>query len=466
MSSGPRTFHIRTFGCQMNEHDSERLAGLLLADGLVPTESDATADVVVLNTCTIRENADLKLYSALGHLKAAKAARPGLQVVVAGCLAQRERGAIADRAPWVDVVVGTHNLTATPGLLARAAKDGPVVAVLDAPDPEVARDAAPALSAVRDVPYAAWMTIQTGCDNSCSYCIVPDVRGGEISRPLADLVAEAELLASRGVTELTLLGQNVNSYGRDLTGRGPLFADLLRAVGAVEGIERIRFTSPHPKDLRPETVAAMAETPAVCPQLHLPLQSGSDRMLTAMRRGYRAERYLERVAAARAAIEDLALTTDIIVGYPGETDEDFEATLEVAAAADYDSAFTFIFSPRAGTRAAALTDQFVPDEIVRERFARLKDLLDRSALAHHEARVGRREEVLVEGPSKRSADVWSGYTRQGKLTHFPATGDERVRPGALVTVDIEQAAPHFLRGSVTEVVRAPRHRVRIPLTIS
>ncbi len=466
MSNGPRTFHIRTFGCQMNEHDSERLAGLLLADGLVPAEGDATADVVVLNTCTIRENADLKLYSALGHLKAAKAARPGLQVVVAGCLAQRERGAIADRAPWVDVVVGTHNLTATPGLLARAATEGPVVAVLDAPDPEVARDATPALSAVRDVPYAAWMTIQTGCDNSCSYCIVPDVRGGEISRPLTDLVAEAELLASRGVTEVTLLGQNVNSYGRDLTGRGPLFAELLRAVGSVEGIERIRFTSPHPKDLRPETIAAMAETSAVCPQLHLPLQSGSDRMLTAMRRGYRAERYLERVAAARAAIEDLALTTDIIVGYPGETDEDFEATLEVAAAADYDSAFTFIFSPRAGTRAATLTDQFVPDEIVRERFARLKDLLDRSALAHHAARVGRREEVLVEGPSKRAVDVWSGYTRQGKLTHFPASSDVRVRPGALVAVDIEQAAPHFLRGSVAEVVRAPRHRVRIPLSVS
>ena len=466
MSSAPRTFHIRTFGCQMNEHDSERLAGLLRAEGLEPVASDAEADVVVLNTCTIRENADLKLFSALGHLKAAKVERPGLRVVVAGCLAQRERGAIADRAPWVDVVVGTHNLAATPQLLARSVIEGPVVEVLDAPDPVVSRDAAPALTAVRDVPYAAWMTIQTGCDNSCSYCIVPDVRGREISRPLADLVAEATVLASRGVSEITLLGQNVNSYGRDLTGRRPLFADLLRAIGSVEGIERVRFTSPHPKDLRPETIAAMAETPAVCPQLHLPLQSGSDRILAAMRRGYRAERYLERVSAARAAIDDLALTTDIIVGYPGESDEDFEATLEVAARADFDSAFTFIFSPRAGTRAAALAEQFVPEEIVRERFARLKELLDRSALRHHEARLGRREEILVEGPSKRNAEVWSGYTRQGKLTHFVPPNDERVRPGALVEVLIEGAAPHFLRGSMTAIQRAARHRVRIPLAVT
>jgi len=253
----------------MNEHDSERLAGLLVNEGLTPAESEAEADVVIFNTCTIRENADLKLYSALGHLKTAKAARPTMQIAVGGCMAQHERGRIIERADWVDVVFGTHNLHDAPSLLRRARTEGPIVDVDDAPDPVVSRDMAPALTAVRELPWAAWMTIQTGCDNSCSYCIVPDVRGGEISRPFADLVTEATVLAAAGVTEITVLGQNVNSYGRDLTKRRPLFADLLRALGDVEGIERIRFTSPHPKDLRPETIAAMAETASVCPQLHL-----------------------------------------------------------------------------------------------------------------------------------------------------------------------------------------------------
>ena len=346
----------------MNEHDSERLAGRLVAEGYVAAQNEHDADVVILNTCTIRENADLKLYSALGHLKAEKQRRPGMQIAVGGCMAQRERGEILARAAWVDVVVGTHNLAATPALLARAREEGPLVEVLDAPDPLAARDMAPALYAVRDSEWAAWMTIQTGCDNSCAYCIVPAVRGGEISRPLEDLVEEATRLAARGVTEITVLGQNVNSYGRDLTRRRPLFAQLLRALGEVEGVERIRFTSPHPKDLRDETIAAMAETPAVCPQLHLPLQSGSNRLLTAMRRGYRAERYLERLERARAAIDDLAVTTDLIVGFPGETEDDFDETLGVVAEAHYDGAYTFIFSPREGTRAAALTDQFIDDE--------------------------------------------------------------------------------------------------------
>jgi len=461
----PRSFVIRTFGCQMNEHDSERLAGQLLAEGYVRAESEHDADVVFLNTCTIRENADLKLYSALGHLKAEKLRRPGMQIAVGGCLAQRERGEIRAHAAWVDVVVGTHNLAATPSLLARARDEGPVVEVLDAPDPEAARDMAPALYAVRDTQWAAWMTIQTGCDNSCAFCIVPDVRGREISRPFGDLVSEATALAGRGVTEITVLGQNVNSYGRDLTRRGPLFAELLRALGAVEGIERIRFTSPHPKDLRAETIAAMAETPAVCPQLHLPLQSGSNRVLSAMRRGYRAERYLERLALARASIEDLAVTTDLIVGFPGETDAEFDETLAVVAEARYDGAYTFIFSPRAGTRAAAMTDDFVADEVIKERFARLKEVLDRSATARHAAREGRREEVLVEGPSKRNAAMLSGRTRQGKLVHFP-TSDEASRPGTLVMVDVTHGAPYHLRGELASVVRGPRHRSRIALSVS
>ncbi len=459
-----RTFLIKTFGCQMNEHDSERLAGRLVAEGYVAAPQEAEADLVVLNTCTIRENADLKLYSALGHLKGHKARRAGVQIVVGGCMAQKDRGAILERAPWVDLVVGTHNLIEVPHLLARAASEGPLVEVLDAPDPEAARDAAPALYAVRELDFAAWMTIQTGCDNTCAYCIVPAVRGPEISRPFEDLVAEAETLASRGVTEVTLLGQNVNSYGRDLTGRRPLFADLLRAVGSVEGIERVRFTSPHPKDLRPETIAAMAETEAVCPQLHLPLQSGSDRVLAAMRRGYRAERYLERLAAAREAIEDLAVTTDLIVGFPGETEEDFAATLEVVAQADYDGAFTFIFSPREGTRAAERVEDFVPEEVIADRFSRLKAVLDRSSVRHHEARVGLVEEVLLEGPSKRNEEMWSGRTRQGKLIHVPTRAG--LRAGGLWTARVTHGAPYYLVGELEAELRGPRHRTRIPVSIS
>ena len=276
--TGPRTFAIRTYGCQMNEHDSERLAGLLVADGLVAADSLEDADVIVLNTCCIRENADNKLYGHLGDLKALRERRPDLQIAVGGCLAQKDREIVLERAGHVDVVFGTHNLAAAPGLLRRAATEGPLVEVLDGPSPEAALDQAPALTAVRDSPYAAWMTIQTGCDNSCAFCIVPSVRGREVSRPMDDLVAEAEHLARAGVVELTVLGQNVNSYGRDLNEGADRCSPSCCAVSVtVEGIERIRFTSPHPKDLRDETIAAMAETAAVCEQLHLPLQSGSDR---------------------------------------------------------------------------------------------------------------------------------------------------------------------------------------------
>jgi tRNA-2-methylthio-N6-dimethylallyladenosine synthase len=462
--AAPKTFSIRTFGCQMNEHDSERLAGLLVADGLVPATSDQEADVVVLNTCTIRENADLKLYSALGHLKVLKEQRPDLQIAVGGCMAQKEGGAIQKRASWVDVVFGTHNLASAPALLRRARSEGPLTEVLDAPDPQAHLDMAPALYAVRESAYAAWITIQTGCDNTCAYCIVPSVRGREISRPMPDLIDEATMLASSGVVELTVLGQNVNSYGRDITGRGPLFAELLRALGRVDGIERIRFTSPHPKDLRPETIAAMAETPTVCPQLHLPLQHGSNRVLAAMRRGYTLERYLERLTRAREAIDDLAVTTDLIVGFPGETDADFEELLEAASVAQFDSAYTFIFSAREGTRAAKMTEQFIADDVIKERFERLKQVLDRSALLKHEARVGRLEETLVEGPSRRNPAMLSGRTRQGKLVHFPL--GENVRMGSLVNVRVNHGAPYHLLGEIESVVRAPRHKTRIPLHVS
>ncbi len=463
----PRTFHIRTFGCQMNDHDSERLAGALLADGLVATTDIEAADVVVFNTCCIRENADNKFYGHLGNLKALRESRPGMQIAVGGCLAQMEKERVRERASHVDVVFGTHNLTRAPELLRQAARSGPVVEILDGPppgaDPTGADQQVAALNAARDLPYAAWVTIQMGCDNSCAFCIVPSVRGGEVSRPFDELVDEVRTLAGRGVTEVSLLGQNVNSYGRDLTRRRPLFAELLRAVGAVEGIRRVRYTSPHPKDLRPETVAAMAETDEVCNHLHLPLQSGSDAVLSAMRRGYTADRYLARLAAARAAIPDLAVTTDIIVGFPGETEDDFERTLAVAAEASYDSAYTFIFSPRPGTRAAAMTERFVPAEMVADRFERLRTVVERSALLRHRDRIGRVEEVLVEGPSKRNSSVLTGRTGQNKLVHFERVEGLPVGEGAYATVEVVDAARHHLSGLLREVTARPSHRTRIPV---
>jgi len=469
----PRRFFVRTFGCQMNEHDSERIAGLLEADGLVATDSTDDADVVVLNTCCIRENADNKLYGTLGHLKSIRESRPGMQIVVGGCLAQKDREGVLERAGHVDVVLGTHNVHRAAELLHEATAAGrPIVEILEQAVSEDRESFPSALPVRREVPWAAWVTIQVGCDNSCAFCIVPAVRGREISRPFGDVVAEVAAAVAEGVTEVTLLGQNVNSYGRDLAlaarqagGGGsvrPLFAELLSAVGAVEGIKRVRYTSPHPKDLRPETIDAMAATAAVCEHLHLPLQSGSDRVLAAMHRGYTAERYLERLASARRGIDDLAVTTDIIVGFPGETDDDFERTLEVAAEACYDSAYTFIFSSRPGTEAAERVDELVPPDVVAERFERLRIVVERSALARHTARVGRVEEVLVEGPSRKDPDVLTGRTRQNKLVHFTAAG---IRPGAYATVRVTGAAPHHLRGDLVEVTAPAAHKTRLPLLV-
>jgi tRNA-2-methylthio-N6-dimethylallyladenosine synthase len=462
MPDQPRRYLVRTFGCQMNEHDSERIAGLLEADGMTRATDIADADVIVLNTCCIRENADNKLYGNLGHLKAEKLRRPELQIVVGGCLAQKDRDLIVERAPHVDVVFGTHNVHRAAQLVRAASDTGrTIVEILDETVADDHESFPSALPARREVPFAAWVTIQIGCDNTCAFCIVPSVRGKEISRPLDDIVTEVEALAADGVTEVTLLGQNVNSYGRDITRRRPLFADLLRAVGAIDGIRRVRYTSPHPKDLRPETIAAMAEIEAVCEHLHLPLQSGSDRVLAAMHRGYTAQRYLDRLTAARAAVPDLAVTTDIIVGFPGETDDDFEQTLEVAAHAEYDSAYTFIFSPRPGTEAATRTADFVPADVTAERFERLRVVIERSALAKHRTRIGAMEEVLVEGPSKKDPTITTGRTRQNKLVHFRATAP--VRAGSYARVRVDAAAPHHLRGELVAVTDAPRHRTRIPV---
>jgi len=477
----------------MNEHDSERIAADLYGEGYERTDDQDRADIIVLNTCCIRENADTKLYGHLGNLKSLKDRRPELQIAVGGCLAQKDRDALLKRAPHVDVVFGTHNIGHVTSLLKRAHREGTsMIEILDAPADD---DTFPSALLVRpELAYAAWVTVQTGCDNSCAFCIVPAVRGPEQSRPFGEMIREITNLTREGTTEVTLLGQNVNSYGRDLTLRlretlsadaaqicgamwagqpggrvRPLFADLLRSVGEIPGIRRVRFTSPHPKDLRPETISAMAETPEVCEHLHLPLQSGSDRVLSAMRRGYTAERYFDRLRKARNEIDDLAVTTDIIVGFPGETDDDFSETLELVAAAEYDSAFTFIFSPRPGTSAAERGSEFVPAEIIQERFSRLKAVVDRSSLRRHQERIGRTEEVVVEGVSRYEERVLAGRTRQGKLVHFVSSGEE-LGPGRYLSVVVTGAGAHHLVGEISSIEDRPsppgRRRLSVPLLVS
>jgi len=466
-------FLVRTFGCQMNEHDSERLAGLLSEEAqMAPTVDESDADVIVLNTCCIRENADNKLYGTLGHLKTWKAEREGRRIVVAGCLSQKDKGAVQNRAPYVDLVVGTHNIHRTALLLERAVREGPLTEIYDEAVEDDRILFPSALPVRRDSTYAAWVTIQIGCDNTCAYCIVPAVRGKEVSRPMESILEEVKALAADGVTEVTLLGQNVNSYGRDIalaarrSGEAgsvrPMFDALLRAVGAIPGIRRVRYTSPHPKDMRADVLHAMADTDAICEHLHYPLQSGSDAVLAAMHRGYTAERYLTRLAEARVAIADLAVTTDIIVGFPGETDDDFAATLEVAAAAEFDSAYTFIFSPREGTEAAMMTDAFVAPAVIADRFERLRTVVEHSALLRHQARVGRTEEIVVEGRSRRGDDLFAGRTRQNKLLHFASR--EPIRPGTYAAATVTRGAPHHLEGELQEVLFVPARRTRIPVS--
>jgi tRNA-2-methylthio-N6-dimethylallyladenosine synthase len=436
-----KTYFVRTFGCQMNEHDSERIAGLLEADGMTPTEHADDADLIVLNTCTIRENADTRLYGYLGSLKRAKAANPNLRIAVGGCSAQKEREAIQERAGWVDVVFGTHNVHRVVDLLDHAEEWGPITEIWD--ETTSVEDLPSGLPVHRESDHSAWVTITVGCNNSCTFCIVPIVRGAEISRRPGDVIREVEGLARSGVREVTLLGQNVNSYGRDLdlNGRSPLFADLLRRVGDVDGIERIRYTSPHPKDFREDVALAMAETPAVCEQIHFPLQSGSDRILAAMHRGYTAHRFLEKLAMMREIVPDLAASTDVIVGFPGETEDDFEATMRVMASARFDTAFMFQFSPRPGTAAATMDDQ-LPPEVVQRRFDRLVALQNEITFARNRERVGRTEEVMVEGPSKRDPMTLSTRTRGNRIVHVPGTRGA----GDILDVEITRAAPHYLVG--------------------
>lgn len=436
-----KTYFVRTFGCQMNKHDSERMAGLLEQRGLVAADSPEEADVIVFNTCCVRETADDRLYGQVSSLKALKTGgRPDVIIAVGGCVGQRDREAVLRHAPHVDVVFGTHNIHELPSLLDAAESGRPAISVLDRGE-RFASD----LPSARDTAWHAWVSITVGCDNHCAYCIVPAVRGPERSRALEDVVAEVEALVADGVVEVTLLGQNVNSFGRDRYGE-PRFAELLRAVAAT-GVERIRFATSHPKDLSDDTIAAMAEVPSIMPFLHLPVQHGSDRILAAMNRRYTREQYFRRIEALRAAIPDISLSTDIIVGFPGETEADFEDTLELVAQVGFDHAFTFIYSPREGTPAAALPAT-VSREVAQERFDRLAILVRDLSYSSNQREVTAVRRCLIEGPSRRDPAILSARTPHNRLVHLPLPGGETAASlaGALRDVRITAAHPWFLSG--------------------
>jgi len=452
----PRTYEVRTYGCQMNVHDSERIAGLLEQAGYVKAET-ATPDVVVFNTCAVRENADNRLYGNLGHLLPTKKANPGMQIAVGGCLAQKDRGTIVERAPWVDVVFGTHNVGALPTLLERArVEDESQVELLEAL--EVFPSTLPAR---RESAYRAWVSISVGCNNTCTFCIVPSLRGKERDRRPGDILREIAALVDDGVVEITLLGQNVNSYGAEF-GDKQAFGKLLRACGDVDGLERVRFTSPHPRDFTDDVIDAMAETPNVMPSLHMPLQSGSDRILKAMRRSYRADRYLGILDRVRSAMPDAAITTDVIVGFPGETDDDFARTLDVVTAARFAGAFTFQYSKRPGTPAADMADQ-VPADVVAERYQRLVALVDDIAWSENKKLHGATLEVLVaegEGRKDDATHRLSGRARDNRLVHLAACD---AIPGDVATARVTYAAPHHL---VADDVLAVRRRAPRPAPAS
>ncbi len=447
-----RTYQVRTYGCQMNVHDSERLSGLLEEAGYVAAPAGDEADVVVFNTCAVRENADNKLYGNLGHLAPVKAKRPGMQIAVGGCLAQKDRATITAKAPWVDVVFGTHNIGSLPALLDRArVQEEAQVEILESL--EVFPSTLPTK---RESAYAAWVSVSVGCNNTCTFCIVPALRGKEKDRRPGEILAEVEALVADGVSEITLLGQNVNAYGVEFGDR-QAFSKLLRACGGIEGLERVRFTSPHPAEFTDDVIDAMAETPNVMPSLHMPLQSGSDRVLKAMRRSYRQEKYLGIIDRVRSAIPDAAITTDIIVGFPGETEADFRATLEVVERARFSGAFTFQYSKRPGTPAATLPDQIEP-AVVKDRYQRLVALADDVAWSENKRQVGRRFDVMVaEGEGRKDAATHrlSGRAPDNRLVHFTAP-DVEVRPGDVATVGITYAAPHHLVADGPVEVRRTR----------
>lgn len=440
-----RSYEVRTYGCQMNVHDSERLAGLLEEAGMVPRQDphgEGEADVVVFNTCAVRENADNKLYGNLGRLAHVKEQNPGMQIAVGGCLAQKDRETILRKAPWVDVVFGTHNVGSLPTLLERARHNNEAqLEILESLDVFPST-----LPTKRDSVYSGWVSISVGCNNTCTFCIVPSLRGKERDRRPGDILAEVQALVDDGAIEVTLLGQNVNSYGVEFGDR-LAFGKLLRACGQIPGLERVRFTSPHPAAFTDDVIEAMAETPNVMPQLHMPLQSGSDKVLKDMRRSYRSKKFLSILDRVRERMPEAAITTDIIVGFPGETEEDFQATLDVVEKSRFTSAFTFQYSKRPGTPAAELPDQ-LPKEVVQERYERLTALQDRVCAEENARQIGRRVEVMVTAQSGRKSDQThrlSGRARDQRLVHFSVpAGAEQPRPGDLVTVEVTSAAAFHL----------------------
>jgi tRNA-2-methylthio-N6-dimethylallyladenosine synthase len=438
-----KRYHVTTFGCQMNEHDSERMKGMLDSLGYQEVGERAAADLILFNTCSIRESADNRFIAHLGEAKRLKSEDPERVVGVGGCWAQSVKDEVFERFPFVDVAFG-------PGQIHRLA-DFLTQESLTAQGYFEFEGFSGDLPAKRERDFQAWVQVSVGCNCACAYCIVPQTRGREVSRPPGELVTEIEMLAAEGVREVTLLGQNVNSYGRDLRGQDKTtFAELLGLVDAIEGIERIRYTSPHPKDMREDVIRAHAELPALCHHIHLPLQSGSSRVLKAMRRTYNRERYLDRVAQIREHVPDCALTTDIIVGFPGETDEDFDATLEVVEQVGYDSAFTFIFSPRRGTGAAEMPDQ-VPHSTKRERMEPLVELVQRRARDRAQRFVGRTMEVLAEGPSRTDPTRIRGRISHNKTVNFEGVA----APGELACVEITGATSTTLTGHEV-LVASPR----------
>ncbi len=441
-----KTYDVRTHGCQMNVHDSERLAGLLETAGYVDVNGlparPETADVVVFNTCAVRENADNKLYGNLGQLRPAKLKNPDILIAVGGCLAQKDQGLIVEKAPWVDVVFGTHNIGSLPALLERARHNHTAAVEIK----ESLETFPSTLPTRRDSAYAGWVSISVGCNNTCTFCIVPSLRGKEMDRRPGEILAEVEALVAQGVVEVTLLGQNVNTYGVEFGDR-LAFGKLLRACGEVDGLERVRFTSPHPAAFTDDVILAMAQTSNVMPSLHMPLQSGSDRVLKAMRRSYRSARFLGIIDTVREHIPEAAITTDIIVGFPGETEEDFEATLGVVRAARFSSAFTFQYSIRPGTPAATLPDQ-LPKAVVQERYERLLAVQEEVSWTENRTLEGQPVEVLVatgEGRKDSATKRLSGRARDNRLVHFAVpAGAPEPRPGDVVSVEVTYGAPHHL----------------------
>jgi tRNA-2-methylthio-N6-dimethylallyladenosine synthase len=439
------TYEVRTLGCQMNVHDSERIAGLLEESGYSPVDSAGVPDVIVFNTCAVRENADNKLYGLLSQLVPLKKKNPSLQIAVGGCLAQKDRGEIIANAPNVDVVFGTHNIDALPVLLERARiEEDAQIEILESLDVFPST-----LPARRDSAASAWVSVSVGCNNTCTFCIVPALRGREKDRRPADILNEIKVLVDQGVVEITLLGQNVNAYGVEFGDRYA-FADLLRACGQISGLERVRFTSPHPRDFTDHVIAAMAETANVMPQLHMPLQSGSDRILQEMRRSYRRDKYLGIIERVRLAMPDAAITTDIIVGFPGETEEDFLQTMDIVEQARFMNAYTFQYSKRPGTPAATMPNQVDPD-VVQERYERLIKLGNDVSWQENKTIVGQSVEVLVatgEGRKDEATGRVSGRARDYRLVHVTKTNLDgvvhNIRPGDVVTAEVTHAAPHHL----------------------